>query len=139
MLTYGNEAWTTHTQDESRIMTEDTKSIRRMAGYICLDYKKNLAIMKELNAKPNTEFIKITDPTGKPMFCHLLENSIPSSPLPTKEAKFFGKTLQTLIQDHNMPLGLRCGRSLLLLLLLMMKKMKFNCLLFAVHQVIIAK
>jgi hypothetical protein len=45
-----------------------------------------------------------------------LKKPIPDFWLPTERINMFGKTLQMLVQDHNMLLGLRCGR-------LMMNKM----------------
>jgi hypothetical protein len=42
------------------------------------------------------------------------KNSIPHSPLSTKRMKILWKTLQTLAQNHNRPLGLRYGRLMMI-------------------------
>jgi len=51
------EAWTVCRRDENRIAAGEINFMRRMADCTCLDYKKNLYIMKKLNTHLIMEFV----------------------------------------------------------------------------------
>jgi hypothetical protein len=52
------EAWSICKWDESRFTVAEMKFILRSADWTCVNCKRNLHIMKELNTQPIMEFIK---------------------------------------------------------------------------------
>jgi hypothetical protein len=52
VLLYGSETWTIKARDASRITAAEMKYMRRTAGYIWTDYKRNIQISKELKITP---------------------------------------------------------------------------------------
>jgi len=58
VLCYGSEAWTIRKGDSSRLTACELKFMRRTAGYMKWDYKKNEDILMELKTESITEYIK---------------------------------------------------------------------------------
>jgi len=52
VLFHGSETWTVKARDVRRITAAEMKYMRRIAGYIWTDYKKNVQIAKELKIIP---------------------------------------------------------------------------------------
>jgi hypothetical protein len=57
VLSYGSEAWTIRRTDEKRLISAEMRFLRRTAGYIRWDYKRNQDILTELQISQITEFI----------------------------------------------------------------------------------
>jgi hypothetical protein len=57
VLSYGNEAWTIRRTDERRLISAEIRFLRRTAGYIRWDHKRNDDILTELQISQITEFI----------------------------------------------------------------------------------
>jgi hypothetical protein len=108
MLTYGSEV--------GQISTADVKYVRRTASYSRSDYKNNSDVMKKLNTYPIMAFILCYKYKRKSPILRIPRSKIPipHSPLPTGRTKIFVKILQTLVLDPNRPLGLKCGRLMIL-------------------------
>jgi hypothetical protein len=52
VLLYGSDTWSIKTRDDRRITAAEMKYMRRTAGYIWTDYKRNKQIAKELKIIP---------------------------------------------------------------------------------------
>jgi hypothetical protein len=57
VLSCGSEAWTIRRTDERRLILAEMRFLRRTAGYICSDHKRNEDILTELQISPITEFM----------------------------------------------------------------------------------
>lgn len=59
VLMYGSEVWVLRGDTKIRITAAEVKFLRRTAGYIRMDCKRNEDILKELEAEPILERIKM--------------------------------------------------------------------------------
>lgn len=57
VLCYGSEAWTLHKHEESRIIANEMKFMRRTAGYTKWDRRRNEEILHELQITPVLDYI----------------------------------------------------------------------------------
>jgi hypothetical protein len=58
VLCYGSEAWTIRKGDSNTLTASEMKFMRRMAGYMQWDHKRNEDTLTELKIEPMTENIK---------------------------------------------------------------------------------
>jgi hypothetical protein len=52
---YGSEAWTREKENINRITARKMKFMRRVAGYVDFDHKRNEYILDEIKQKPTTK------------------------------------------------------------------------------------
>jgi hypothetical protein len=57
-LVYGSEAWTAKKQDEKRLEAAEMRFVRRTAGHIILDKKRNKHILEEFQVERITTYLQ---------------------------------------------------------------------------------
>jgi hypothetical protein len=67
-LLYGSEIWTLKQCDKNRLRTAETKYLRRTAGYILLDHKRQEGILEKLHVTSLEENFVHTDTIGSNTF-----------------------------------------------------------------------
>lgn len=85
VLLYGSECWTIKAKDKSRLISAEMKFMRKTAGYIWSDFKRNEEILQELKMIPimdkildyKTNWINHVNRMSKSRFPKLLKNYTP--------------------------------------------------------------
>jgi hypothetical protein len=77
VLSYGSEAWTIKRTDERRLISAEMCFLRRTAGCIRWDHKRNEDILTELQISQITEFIYQHRKNWKEHVDRMTSNRIP--------------------------------------------------------------